>query len=600
MKNISRKIIAVLLALVLVFTTGTVCMAQAGQAKIETVSTFGEAGKALSADELPKDEVYPTIIIHGIGQADTYLLDENGERVFDSDGKAVTGWPVYINAADVVKGLLLPLIISVVFQRDIGLTDAAYDVAASLLGNLAYDENAKPTHKYEVAGYDNKCVADCTQEQKETIYNNVPLEDYASRVGEENLYYFAYDSFGDVYDIVEQLDVIIEKAKRETGRDKVNLVPISLGGAISVAYVDSHPDGADINKIVFIVPALDGSEIVGKIMLGQLDYSDEGIYRNMFTRLIGEDDYTGWLVNILLRIIPKQLFIETFKSVAAGLTDGTLSKVTTMWGLVPSSMYDELAAKHLVKGTEFAERVERFHIAQVNMVKNLKAYEAKGIGIYDICGYGLNLYSLIDSDSNSDKIIHSYSTSIGATFSGVGETLGKDYVQKYYPEYNFLSPDGQVDASTCAFPKTTWFFGGQDHESIGCNDVVIRLASVILVSSKDINVFSTPDYPQFNSHRNADDLADYIEQAEKVDVTALDAQTATRLQTALDSAKATLAKTIIVEGEEEAVEAELKAALVQAGAREEEDKTLDNILLVVCRTASEALYYFFGARGFFE
>lgn len=600
MKNISKKVIALVLVCVLAFSTGTVCFAQTDSLKVQTVSDFSAAAKVLSADSLPKDEVYPTIIIHGIGQADTYLLDDNGNRVFDKNGEPVTGWPIGIDAGVLIKGLLLPLILSVVFQRDIGLTDAAFKTASALLGDRAYDENAKPVNKYEVAGFDNRSMADCTPEEKKTIFNNVPLQDYASKVGEENLYYFAYNSFGDVYDIIDELEVIIEKAKRETGKDKVNLVPISLGGAISVAYVSEHPDGNDINKMVFIVPAIDGSEIVGKIMLGQLDYSDEGIYRTMFTRLIGEDDYTGWLINILLRIIPKQLFIDTFGAVAAGLTDGTLSKITTMWGLVPSSMYDELADKYLVKGTEFANRVERFHTAQLNMTKNLKAYEEKGIGIFDICGYGLNLYSLIDSDSNSDKIIHSASTSMGATFSGVGKTLGKDYVQKYYPEYNFLSPDGQVDASTCAFPKTTWFFGGQDHEAIGGNDVVIRLASLILVSDKTINVFSTPEYPQFNGHRRTDDLADYIEQAEKINPADLDKASADRLTAAIANAKTVLNETIIIEGREEAAEAELIAALVQAGAREEENNTKDKILLGIFKTASEALYYFFGARGFFE
>lgn len=602
MKKLAVKVISIVLSVALTLSTFTVCFAYAenSEAKITTVSSLSDAAEIVSAKDFPRDEVYPSIIIHGIGQSDTYMVDENGDRVLDRNGDPMTGWPVHIDALDIVKGLLVPLILSVVFQRDIGLTSATNKVAASLLSNLAYNEDATPKNKYVVKGYDNKCFADCTQEQKDQIFRNVPLKDYAEAVGEENLYYFAYDSFGDVYDIVDQLEVIIEKAKRETGKDKVNLVPISLGGAISVAYVDEHKDGADINKVVFIVPALDGSEIVGKVMLGQLDYSDEGIYRTMFTKLVGEDDYTGWLINIVLRLLPKQLFIDMFAQVAEGLTEGTLSKVTTMWGLVPSSMYDELAAKYLTPGTELSRRVEKFHNAQINMVKNLKNYEANGIGIYDVCGYGVQLYSLIDSDSNSDKIIHSSSTSIGATFSKVGETLPDGYVQKAYPEYNFISPDRQVDASTCAFPMTTWFFGGQDHESIGANDVVVRLASFILVASKDVNVFSVSDYPQFNAHRRTDDLADTVEFAKTVDMSTLDTETADRLQKAIDAAEVNLSKTIIIVGETETAEAELEAALVEAGVREKKNETLDKILLFICKGASEALYYFYGPRGFFE
>ncbi|MCQ2485028.1 MAG: lysophospholipase [Clostridia bacterium] len=599
MKKVTTKVISLILSVALILSTFTVVFAHA-EAKITTVSSLNEAAGVVSAKDFPRDEVYPSIIIHGIGQADTYMVDENGDRVLDRNGEAITGWPVHVDAMELVKGLLVPLILSVIFQRDIGLTAATHKVASDLLSDLAYNEDATPTHSYQVEGYDNKCFAECTQEQKDTIFRNVPLQDYAEAVGEENLYYFAYDSFGDIYDIVDQLEAIIEKAKRETGKDKVNLVPISLGGAVSVAYVGEHPDGADLNKIVFIVPALDGSEIVGKVMLGQLDYSDEGIYRTMFTKLVGEDDYTGWLINIVLRLLPKQLFIDMFAQVAEGLTEGTLSRVTTMWGLVPSSMYDELAARYLTPGTELTRRVEKFHNAQINMVKNLKSYEANGIGIYDVCGYGLQLYSLIDSDSNSDKIIHSSSTSIGATFSKVGETLPDGYVQKAYPEYNFISPDRQVDASTCAFPMTTWFFGGQDHESIGANDVVVRLASFILVAAKDVNVFSTSDYPQFNTHRRTDDLADTVKFAKTVDLSTLDAGTADRLQKAISAAEINLAKTVIVVGETEAAEAELEAALIEAGAKEKGNDTLDKILLFLCKGTSEALYYFWGPRGFFE
>lgn len=599
MNQFVKKTLSLLLAVVLVFSTGTICFAKSETTKIETVSSLAEAAKAISAKDLPKDEEYATIIIHGIGQADTYQLDENGNDLLDKDGKPVTGWPVYIDLGIIVKGLLMPLIFSVVFQRDIGLTDAAYNVASELLSDLAYNDDATPTHNYRVKHYDSRSVAECTQEEKDEIYDSVPLQDYANAVGEENLYYFAYNSFGEIYDIIDELDEMIQKVKKDTGKDKVNLVPISLGGAIANAYVDEHKDGADLNKVVYIVPATDGSEIVGKIMLGQLDYSDEGIYRNMFTKLIGQDKYTGWLINICLRLIPKQLFIDTFKAVAEGLTESTLSKITTMWGLVPSSMYDELAAKYLTPGTELANRVERFHNAQLNIVKNLQNYEANGIPVYDICGYGLQLYSLIDSDSNSDKIIHSYSTSIGATFSKAGQTLGDDYVQKLYPEYNFLSPDGQVDASTCAFPKTTWFFGNQDHEKIGKNDVVVRLASTILIS-KEIDVFSTPDYPQFNGRRETETLKTLLDTAASVDMSTLSAATAERLQNAVTAAQANLEKTIIIEGETEAVTEELKNALIEASAYEEEDQTLNNILLFIFKNTSEALYYFMGGKGFFE
>lgn len=570
---------------------------------VTAVESYSEAAEALaggaraSVEGLEKDDAYPTIIIHGIGQASTYRVDEEGNPVYDGDGSQVTGWPIYFDVPSLVGQLAFPLLRSLITQKDNGLTKTAYKAVSEALAYIAYNEDGTPSVDFAVQGYGGRCVADCTQEEKDTIYDHVPLQEYAEMAGEDRLYYFAYNSFGDMYDIVDELEEIIEKAKRETGMDKVNLVPISLGGAVSVAYLDENPEGENINKVVFIVPATDGSEIVGKIMLGQLNYSDEGLYRDMFTKLLGTDKYTGWMINIVLRLLPKQVLKDLLAAVASGLTDGAVSKNTMMWGLVPGSMYDELAEKYLVDGTEFAARVEKFRQAQKNFVSNLKRYEENGVGLYNLCGFGLELYSLIDSDSSSDKIIHSYSTSIGATFSKVGETLPEDYVQQNYKDFNLISPDRRVDVSTCALPFTTWFFADQNHESIGHNDVVIRLASVILYV-KDIDVYSTPAYPQFNGNRQSQRITELVKIAEGVDQTALDPETAAALQSALDAAKTNLNETVIVPGETEAAAAELENALIQAGALEAECTLLDDALLAVFKGLSEFLYDYYGPRGF--
>ena len=75
---------------------------------------------------------------------------------------------------------------------------------------------------------------------------------------------------------------------------------------------------------------------------------------------------------------------------------------------------------------------------------------------------------------------------------------------------------------------------------------------------------------------------------------------AERLTNALADAKAILATTIVVEGEEEAAEEELYNALVEIGVYEKKDTTKDEFLLFACKTTSELLYYLFGPRGFGE
>ena len=115
-----------------------------------------------------------------------------------------------------------------------------------------------------------------------------------------------------------------------------------------------------------------------------------------------------------------------------------------------------------------------------------------------------------------------------------------------------------------------------------------------------MDVFTTVEYPQFNGHRNTRDLKKYIAEAEKVDLSTVSPENAQRISAALADAKAILATTIVVEGEEEAAEEELYNALAEIGIYEKKDTTKDDALLFICKTASEMLYYFFGPRGFSE
>lgn len=600
MKKTSQRIISVLLAM-LMTVSACIVFASAEEDGVIRVNSYDEATSELlnsqSVDDLERDEVYPTILLHGIGHAKTYMVDEDGNDVIDPSGDKVTGWPFYIYAPTLIVKLIFPLVASLVAQKDCGLSKAAYNAIYDAVENIAYNDDGTPKNNYRVESYGGRSVAECTEEEKATIFNYVPIKEYTDEVGEENLYYLAYNSFGNMYEIVDELEELIEKAKRETGKDKVNLLAISLGGAVSVAYVGEHPQGEDIHKVVLVVPAADGSEIVGKVMAGLLDYSNEGLYRNMFSKLVGQDDYTGWLINIAVRILPKQVLIDLLDAVASGLSDSALARITNMWALVPSTMYDELAEKYLTPGTKFAEDVERFHNAQVNYTNNLKNYAANGIPVYDICAYGLELYSLVDSDSNTDKIIHSSSTSLGATFSKVNETFPSDYKQQKYTDVNFMSPDGQVDASTCAFPFTTWFFGNQSHEELADNNVVISLAKDLLVV-KEMDVFTTVEYPQFNYRKSIKKLNKYLADVENVDYSTISTETAERLDKAIDGANAVIAQTVIKEGDVAAAENALFDALVDAGVYEPIDTRTNDILLVICKTASELVYYLFGPRGF--
>ena len=207
----------------------------------------------------------PSIIIPGIGQSESNLLDENNELVYDANGKPVTGWPLYINADELIEELAAPLVTAIATQKDNGFTDFASKTIANALRVNAIGLDGLPVNNVHITKY-YKSLALCDETEREFIMNTIPIKSYAEEAGDDHLYFFAYNSFGDVIGIAEELFAYIQMVKAQTGHDKVNIVPISLGGTVFNALLEIHPEVADdLERVICIVPALDGSKIVSDV-----------------------------------------------------------------------------------------------------------------------------------------------------------------------------------------------------------------------------------------------------------------------------------------------------------------------------------------------
>ena len=64
------------------------------------------------------DRETPVVIIHGMSQNDTYILDENGNRQTGDDGTYITGWPLELNVMGLVKEAIGPLLLSSFLRTD--------------------------------------------------------------------------------------------------------------------------------------------------------------------------------------------------------------------------------------------------------------------------------------------------------------------------------------------------------------------------------------------------------------------------------------------------------------------------------------------------
>ncbi len=575
MKKHANRILALLLCLCLIFPAGTAALAQ------------GETGAAPDANgcyTACKGECghTPSIILHGIGQSQTYVCDENNVPLVDAKGKTITGWPIYVDTDYAIKKLLFPLLLMLITQHDLGFTDKAEQVMAELLKWNRCDENGKPIYNVQTVKYPYS-LARCTQGEKNYIYNCIPLQTYTAAAGEDHLYYFAYNSFGNNIDICDELYAFIEQVKRETGHDKVNLVPISLGGTVANGLLEYHPDVIDsLDRVVYIIPALNGSNIIGDLFKNNLSTSGEMVYEKMFP-LLTEDEVTGNLINILIRLVPDSVLHKLVDKVISGMMKGVFTNVTNMWALVPSEDYPTCREMWL-SGEEHAairRQTDRYYQAQLNSGKNIQKMVDAGVGVFDVVDYSYPLYCFVDSYDkvNADGIIQIESTGMGVSSVPRGQTLPDGYAQKFVnrigtnncadPEHhNHISPDREVDGSTALLPDHTFFFYNADHEKTGRNDVVMKLATALMLDHRITDVYSDPKFPQFNVGRDGkslqNDLAYYDA---RVDRSAYTPEQLARYDAARDNAQRMLDDTVVKQGECEQVKQEYYDALCDMGLR---------------------------------
>lgn len=450
-------------------------------------------------------EYYPTIIIPGLGQSNVWLVDDNGDFVLDSEGNKTAVFPGVMDIGAIIKEALVPLMASVATQSDMGFSDAVADVIETIFGINKCDNNAQPSKNVLVEKYPYS-LADCTEEEKAAPYHHVPLNLYESCYPEDHLYYFSYNSFGNHIDTANELYDYIHMVMEQTGHDKVIISPISQGGTLANALFEYHPDIMDcLAKVLYIVPCLDGSTIVGDVFNDRVRMLDpEAIYDGLLSTFF--DIETASMIEVLLRILPDEVVMDGLEKGVEVLVNDVMTKSTSMWAMCPSRDYLTAAEKYLSdpERASIKAQTDKYYQAQLNSDANIQKLLDKGVEVLNVAEYDIQMYGVGESYDieNADGIIQLDSTSMGAYAANVGETLPEGYVQQNTskncsdPTHNHISPDRVVDASTAMLPDTTFYFKGQKHEQTARNDAILEIALLIL-ENKITDVYSNPDYPQF-------------------------------------------------------------------------------------------------------
>lgn len=526
------------------------------------------------------DTETPVIIVHGMSQNNTYLVDENGEWVPDETGY-VTGWPLEIDVMPLIKRALPNMLLSIITRRDIGLTEAMYEGTYNALSLIEKDNEGNYINNIEVPCYEMP-MSELPEDVKEEYYNFLPIQELSEIIGEDDVYYFGYDSLGDIMHETEKLhhyihDVVLPKSPN----GQVKICPISLGGTIAINYLETYPEDYElIKKMVFVIPAIDGSDIIGDLFTGNLSvfYDDHTLYEDLLVTLLGETPL-AYFLNMVLRILPDDVLKSALGGLANGLVDIAALRSTMIWALCPTAYYEEAKALWLEGNDELAgilEDVEYFMNARANFEENLFALRDTGCEIFDLACYDVNLFPLCKNykTKNADRVIHAQSPSMGATFADLGETLGEGYTAAgtycSNPNHNHLSPDGVVDATTGLLPCTTWYFKAQAHEQLPQNDVALGLAIRAMTDNNMKDVYSNPAYPQFNEGRLTFNARDNIKAWEEADKSNISAEKIAAVDAAIADINALLNETIVDQAAWNAADEALEKALVDAKVIEDE------------------------------
>ena len=590
----TKKLLSLLLAIVLVASS---CV----------VFPFAESDESAYTPDFDTDT--PVILIHGMGQNTTYAVDENGNRKTDISGNYITGWPLKLNYLALIKDILPNLIKSIITRQDGGLSEAMEKGAYDALDVLHKDSEGNYLSPVEVPLLEYP-FSEMTEEEKEECYEHIPVQEIGGITDESNVYYFGYDTFGDVSLTAEKLHHYIhDVVLKQTGADKVSLCPISLGGTVAVEYLDKYPEDYKlIKRIVYVVPAIDGSDIVGDILTGNLSLfdDDETLYNNLMVTLMG-DTFSAYLVNMALRLLPSSVLKNALRGLVNGLVETMIRPCTQMWALCPTEYYAKARSMWL-EDEEYASvaaKVDSFMQARANFESNQNKLIAAGAEVFDIVCYGSELYPFSKDyrTTNADGIIDAESTSMGATFAPLGTTFAEDYVQAGTycgdPTHNHISPDRTVDPTTGLLPDTTWYFKGQLHESLAGDDVCIKLAVQLLCDDNMKNVYSNPDaYPQFNGFRVSRRVKNYIEDWEEADKSALTAEQIAEVEAAIARTEELKSETVIDTDAWLEAESALKSALIKAGVIEnDEPSCLENALTKITKTLNKGVNAFYSHIG---
>lgn len=327
-------------------------------------------------------------------------------------------------------------------------------------------------------------------------------------------YWFHYDWRLDPMETADEFHTFVQDIKRTTGCEKVGIAATCLGTNIVMAYVAKY-GAKDIQGIGIDGSVVGGAEILSDVICAKFDVDPPALMRvlrdveglgmfsmnDFLTATIDMLVQTGLLEGVISTT--ENIFYDKLvEGVTSALALSTFYTWPNYWACVTPEDYE--SAKYYVFGEEGSEKRTKY----AGLIEKLDRYDREvrqkvpqllqkvkddGANLGIISKYGFQMIPITsNTDAISDQFASVKRSSFGATTSDVYTTLSDEYIAQRTAEGKgkYISPDKQIDASTCLYPDNTWFIKGSSHSNWTSYEVKIMYE----VASADRQL-TVNDYP---------------------------------------------------------------------------------------------------------
>ncbi len=324
-------------------------------------------------------------------------------------------------------------------------------------------------------------------------------------------YYFNYDSRLDPVDLAKQLDEYIGLVQGHSGKQRIELVGSSYGTSVIMAYLNEYPEKLNIiDSVVLCVPCFEGVEFVGEIFSGQLTV-DAQTLDDFVQVMLGNEDvdlvldilYKCGALDIITDIVLEPVLYAALMRAVRDLARDLFGTFPSMWSFVEDEFFRDALVNlygenYEDENHEYAALIKKITYYHDNvMVRGDEIFDnarENGIKMNIIAKYGRPSLPLSKyGNFMSDGLVSVENSSMGATCAPYRETLPENYVQSAYGEYNMISADRCIDASTGIAPLNTWYIRGLEHAEKP--QVYYQLIDAVIYNDLDVN--TDAKYPQF-------------------------------------------------------------------------------------------------------